>query len=157
MKLHVLAVGNRMPEWISSACGEYEKRMPREARVALLEIRPEKRESGKSLAQIQSLEASRIAAALPQGSITVVLDERGESLSTLDFAELLARAMQDGRDIAFVIGGADGVSQTLREKADRVLSLSRMTLPHGLARVMLFEQLYRAVSVINHHPYHREG
>ncbi|MHB1099750.1 MAG: 23S rRNA (pseudouridine(1915)-N(3))-methyltransferase RlmH, partial [Burkholderiales bacterium] len=81
----------------------------------------------------------------------------GEQLTTVDLAKLIEHWMTEGKDVAFVIGGADGISPDLRGKADRVLSLSRMTLPHGLVRVMLAEQLYRAVSVINHHPYHREG
>ena len=157
MKLHILAVGNKMPEWICSGFGEYEKRMPREARIELREIKPEKRDAGKSVARIQQMEASRIAAAMPQNSVMVVLDEKGEQLTTVDLARLIEHWMKDGKDVAFVIGGADGISPDLRGKADRVLSLSRMTLPHALVRVMLAEQLYRAVSVINNHPYHREG
>lgn len=157
MKFHILAVGNRMPGWVGEAFGEYEKRMPREARILLREIRPEKRDSGKSVNQIQEAEAERIKAAMPRNAFRIVLDERGEQLATMDFAHFLESWMGEGRDAAFVIGGADGVSAELRGGADRVLSLSRMTLPHGLARVMLAEQLYRAVSIINHHPYHREG
>lgn len=146
-----------MPDWIISACEEYEKRMPREARIALREIRPEKRDSGRSVCQIQEAEASRIMAAMPRDAVLVALDERGEQLSTVEFSKLLEDWMRSGKDAVFVIGGADGISQDLRERADRVLSLSRMTLPHGIARVVLVEQLYRAVSIINHHPYHREG
>ncbi len=157
MKFHILAVGNRMPAWIEEAFGEYEKRMPREARMLLREIKPERRDSGKTVDQIQESEAERIGAAMPRDASMVVLDERGVLLSTMELANLIESWMGEGRDAAFVIGGADGVSAALRGRADRVLSLSRMTLPHGLARVMLAEQLYRAVSIINHHPYHREG
>ncbi len=157
MRLHVLAVGDRMPEWIVSACEEYEKRMPREARINLKEIRPEKRDSGKSVSRIQEAEAGRIMTALPKACHLVVLDERGELFSTMDFAGLMEGWMKEGKDVVFVIGGADGVWQDLKQKADKLFSLSRMTLPHGIARVMLIEQLYRAVSIINHHPYHREG
>ena len=157
MKIHVLAVGNRMPEWIEAAWSEYEKRMPREAKVVLREIRPEKRDSGKSVPQIQEIEAVRVRAAMPKGCLRIVLDERGESLSTMELARLLEEWMSAGRDIAIAIGGADGTSQELREEAEKVVSFSRMTLPHGLARVMLVEQLYRALSIIHHHPYHREG
>ncbi len=157
MKLHALAVGNRMPEWITAAWDEYEKRMPREAKVILREIRPEKRDSGKSVPQIQEVEAERVRTAMPRDCFRVVLDERGELLSTMELVRLLEGWMRGGKDIAFVIGGADGTSQELREEAEKVLSFSRMTLPHGLARVMLIEQLYRAVSIIHHHPYHREG
>lgn len=157
MKFHILAVGNRMPAWIEEAFSEYEKRMPREARTLLREIKPERRDSGKTVDQIQEAEAERIMAAMPRDASMVVLDERGTLLSTMELANLVESWMGGGRDAAFVIGGADGVSAALRGRADKVLSLSRMTLPHGLARVMLAEQLYRAVSVINHHPYHREG
>lgn len=157
MKFHILAVGNKMPGWIEDAFGEYEKRMPREARIMLREIKPEKRESGKSVSQIRDAEAARIKAVMPQDAFSTVLDERGSQLSTMDFAHLIESWMAEGRDAAFVIGGADGVTPELRNGADRVLSFSKMTLPHGLVRVMLAEQLYRAVSVINHHPYHREG
>ncbi|MBY0577645.1 MAG: 23S rRNA (pseudouridine(1915)-N(3))-methyltransferase RlmH [Burkholderiales bacterium] len=157
MKLHILAVGNKMPDWITSAFGEYEKRMPREARMELREIRPERRDSGKSVQQIQEIEASRVNAAMPHNAFRVILDEKGDQLSTMEFAGCVVRWMQEGRDAAFVIGGADGTHPDLREKADRVISLSKMTLPHGLARVMLAEQIYRAVSIINHHPYHRDG
>ena len=125
--------------------------------MELREIRPEKRDSGKTVHQIQEIEAARINAAMPHNCFSVVLDEKGEQVSTLDLAGMLERWMQDGRDAAFVIGGADGTHPELREKSDRVLSLSKMTLPHGLARVVLGEQLYRAISIINHHPYHRDG
>lgn len=157
MKFHILAVGNKMPDWIEAAFGEYEKRMPREARMVLREIRPERRDSGKSVGQIQEVEASRIASAMPQDAVKVVLDERGGQISTMELAGLIESWMGDGRDAAFVIGGADGTTAELRSGADKVLSLSKMTLPHGLVRVMLAEQLYRAVSIINRHPYHREG
>lgn len=125
--------------------------------MLLREIKPERRDSGKTVDQIQESEAERIGAAMPRDASMVVLDERGVLLSTMELANLIESWMGEGRDAAFVIGGADGVSAALRGRADRVLSLSRMTLPHGLARVMLAEQLYRAVSIINHHPYHREG
>lgn len=125
--------------------------------MGLREIRPEKRDSGKSMSQIQEAEAARINAAMPPNCFRVILDERGEQFSTMEFANVIERWMQEGRDAAFIIGGADGTHPDLRVKSDKVLSMSKMTLPHGLARVMLAEQIYRAVSVINHHPYHREG
>ena len=125
--------------------------------MLLREIKPERRDSGKTVDQIQEAEAERISAVMPRDASIVVLDERGILLSTMELANQVESWMREGRDAAFVIGGADGVSAALRSRADKVLSLSRMTLPHGLARVMLAEQLYRAVSVINHHPYHREG
>ncbi len=157
MKLYILAVGNRMPEWIGTAFAEYEKRMPREARIELKEIRPEKRDSGKSVPQIQEIEAVRINAAIPSGCCRIVLDERGTLISTGELASLIEKLMQDGRDAAFVIGGADGTHPSLRAGCDKLVSLSRMTFPHGLVRVMFAEQLYRAISIIHNHPYHREG
>lgn len=157
MKLRILAVGTKMPGWVDAAFDEYAKRMPREARIELVEIKPEKRAGGKTVPQMQEAERTRIEAALPAGAELVALDERGEQLSTLQLADCMKGWLQGGRDVAFVIGGADGLDDTLRRRAGRLWSLSRLTLPHGLVRVMLAEQLYRAMTVIQNHPYHREG
>jgi 23S rRNA (pseudouridine1915-N3)-methyltransferase len=156
MKLWILAVGNKMPGWVSEAFSEYAKRMPREARIELLEIKPEKRAGGKTVEQMQESEMERIQAALPAGAMPVMLDERGVEMSTLELAASMKSWLQEGRDLAFVIGGADGLHPVLRQKAARLWSLSRLTLPHGMVRVLLAEQLYRAMSVIQGHPYHRE-
>ena len=156
MKLWILAVGNRMPGWVDAAFGDYAKRMPREARIELLEIRPEKRVGGKSVTQIQEAEQGRILAALPHDCELVVLDERGREMSTLELAESMKGWFAGGRDVAFVVGGADGLHEDIKRRARRLWSLSRLTLPHGLVRVMLAEQLYRARTVIQNHPYHRE-
>lgn len=158
MKLHIIAVGHRMPPWITAGFEEYARRMPREARLALTEIRPERR-SGTVRAQdgarLLDAEHRRIAAALPAGCTVVVLDESGKLLSTRDLARSMGRWREGGRDVAFVIGGADGTAPGLRERADLVWSLSPLTLPHALVRVVLAEQLYRAASILAHHPYHR--
>lgn len=156
MKLRILAVGSRMPGWVDAAFGDYAKRMPREARIELVEIKPEKRVGGKTVVQIQEAERTRILAALPQGSEPVALDERGGEMSTLELAESMKGWLAGGRDVAFVIGGADGLHEEVKRRAHRLWSLSRLTLPHGLVRVMLAEQLYRAMTVIQNHPYHRE-
>ena len=156
MKLWILAVGNKMPGWVSEAFAEYAKRMPREARIELLEIKPEKRAGGKTVGQMQESEMERIQAALPAGAMHVMLDERGAEMSTLELAGGMKSWLQDGRDVAFVIGGADGLHPALRQRAGKLWSLSRLTLPHGMVRVLLAEQLYRAMSVIQGHPYHRE-
>ncbi|MDP2828716.1 MAG: 23S rRNA (pseudouridine(1915)-N(3))-methyltransferase RlmH [Sulfuricellaceae bacterium] len=156
MKLWILAVGTKMPAWVDGAFGEYAKRMPREARVELLEIRPEKRVGGKTAAQMQEAEMARIQSSLPDNVTTIMLDERGAEWSTLELAGQMKNWLQDGRDVAFVIGGADGLHPDLREQAGRLWSLSRLTLPHGMVRVLLAEQLYRAMTVIQNHPYHRE-
>lgn len=156
LKLCILAVGNKMPGWVSEAFAEYAKRMPREARIELLEIKPEKRAGGKTVEQMQESEMERIQAALPAGALHVMLDERGVDMSTLELAGAMRSWLQDGRDVAFVIGGADGLHPALRQRAGKLWSLSRLTLPHGMVRVLLAEQLYRAMSVIQGHPYHRE-
>lgn len=156
MKLLILAVGNKMPGWVSEAFAEYAKRMPREARIELLEIKPEKRAGGKTVEQMQESEMGRIQAALPAAAMHVMLDERGAEMSTLELAGSMKSWLQDGRDVAFVIGGADGLHPALRQNAGKLWSLSRLTLPHGMVRVLLAEQLYRAMSVIQGHPYHRE-
>jgi 23S rRNA (pseudouridine1915-N3)-methyltransferase len=158
MKFRIVAVGHRMPAWINSGFDEYAQRMPRDARIELVEIKPAARAGGgdKSAQQWLAIEAGRIRAAMPARAYKVVLDERGKALATADLARRIERWKQDGVNIEFIIGGADGTAQALREDADLVLSLSPLTLPHGLCRVMLAEQLYRAVSLLAGHPYHRE-
>ena len=156
MKLVIVAVGNRMPAWVEAACSEYLKRMPREAAAQLIEVKPERRAGGKTPAQVMAGERTRIAAALPQGAQVIALDERGEQWTTRQLADFLQRSMAEGHDLAFVIGGADGLDAEFKRSAARLLALSRLTLPHGLARVLLAEQLYRAVSLLRNHPYHRE-
>ncbi|HCA26359.1 MAG TPA: 23S rRNA (pseudouridine(1915)-N(3))-methyltransferase RlmH [Betaproteobacteria bacterium] len=155
MKLAVLAVGNKMPSWVDEGFAEYAKRLPREAQIVLTEIKPEKRGAGKSVAQILEAERDRITAALPPRSDVVALDEHGETLTTAALSRQLDGWRRDGGAPVFVIGGADGLHADIKRGARRVLALSAMTLPHGLARVMLAEQLYRAVSILQHHPYHR--
>jgi len=156
MKLHLITVGNRMPAWVAAGFEEYAKRMPREARITLLEIKPEKRDGGKSTEQILSAEAARIQACLPANAHVIVLDERGAAISTKELASWVGKLMTEGCDVAFIIGSADGLHPQIKQRAHRSLSLSALTLPHGLARVLLAEQLYRAISLLQNHPYHRE-
>ncbi|MBI2313203.1 MAG: 23S rRNA (pseudouridine(1915)-N(3))-methyltransferase RlmH [Betaproteobacteria bacterium] len=156
MKLLVVAVGDRMPGWVDAAFAEYAKRMPREARIELKQVRPESRATGKSVEQMLAAERDRIVAALPAGSLRVVLDEHGRQCTTAELARQLERWLAEGRDVAFVIGGPDGLDPGLKRDAQLTLALSAMTLPHGLARVVLAEQLYRATSILRGHPYHRE-
>ena len=155
MRLLVVAVGVRMPGWIDEAFDEYAKRMPRSLKTELIEIRPEPRSSGKSAAQLMAAEGARIARAVPRGAFVAALDERGRELTTAALARWLDARRQDGRDVAFLIGGADGLAEETRRGAEATLRLSAMTLPHGLARVLLAEQLYRAASILENHPYHR--
>ncbi len=145
-----------MPGWIAEGYSEYAKRMPREARMELVEIKPEPRTTGKNTSQIMEAEAQRIFSALPQNCMRIALDERGEAITTRKLSESMKEWMSEGRDVAFVIGGADGLHDSVKKEAHRMISLSACTLPHGLVRVLLAEQLYRAYSLMHNHPYHRE-
>jgi len=158
MKFRIVAVGHKMPAWINSGYAEYAQRMPREARIELVEIKPAARTGSgeKSRQQWLAVEAERIRGALPARSHTVVLDERGKAWTTADLARRIERWKQEGADVAFVIGGADGTERALQQEAELLMSLSPLTLPHGLCRVMLAEQLYRAIALLAGHPYHRE-
>jgi 23S rRNA (pseudouridine1915-N3)-methyltransferase len=154
VKFSVVAVGHRMPAWVDAGFTEYAARMPREARIDLVALKAPSRAGPVPRALEQ--ERDRITAALPAGCVKVVLDERGTLVSTAELAKRMARWRESGRDIAFIIGGADGQHESVKRAADFVWSLSPLTLPHGLARVLLAEQLYRAHSILHNHPYHRE-
>ena len=144
-----------MPAWIHSGFEEYSKRMPPEARIDLIELKPEDRAS-KQVARVLEQEADRIEAAIPKGAIRIVLDERGMVVKTVQLAEWLQEWMAEGRSPCFMIGSADGLAPTVKASADKTIALSGCTLPHGMVRVMLAEQLYRAWSITQNHPYHRE-
>lgn len=147
-----------MPDWINAGFDEYARRMPRAMPLSLTELKPEARgdkEGPGSIARVLEQETQRVEAALPKGAASVVLDETGGMVSTRQLAARVTRWREDGRDVAFVIGGADGTSARLKKSANWLWSLSPLTLPHGLARVVLAEQLYRAASIIGNHPYHR--
>jgi 23S rRNA (pseudouridine1915-N3)-methyltransferase len=156
VKLLILAVGHKMPDWINTGFSEYAKRMPREMRIELAEIKPEPRTTGKSVAQILAAEAQRILAALPPQALCIALDERGAAWTTRQLADKMQQWLGLGRDVAFVIGGADGLHEQVKTSAQQLLALSALTLPHGVVRVLLAEQLYRAHSLLHNHPYHRE-
>ena len=146
-----------MPAWVDAGYQEYAKRMPREAALKLVEVKAEPRtEDTGGVDRITEAEARRIASAIPKGALKVVLDERGRTFSTRDVASRFSEWQMEGRDVAFIIGGADGVSDSLKRDADVMWSLSALTLPHGLVRVVLAEQLYRAWTILKNHPYHRE-
>ncbi|MEW5788169.1 MAG: 23S rRNA (pseudouridine(1915)-N(3))-methyltransferase RlmH [Pseudomonadota bacterium] len=155
MRLTLLAVGDKLPGWAEESTAEYLKRMPREARVELVTVKPEKR-AGQPAEALKQADTARLLDKLPAGARVVALDEHGRQVTTKELAELLARWLESGRDTCLVIGGADGLAPALLERAETTLALSRLTLPHALARVLLAEQLYRAASLLNHHPYHRE-
>ncbi len=155
MKFLIFAVGSKMPKWVEAGFDEYARRMPHEATIELMEIKPEKRGEGKKVEQLLVAEAARILVALPSKCRIVAMDERGRQWTTAKLADSITGWMRNGGDTAFLVGGADGLDANIKNSADEVLALSAMTLPHGLARILLAEQLYRAVSLINRHPYHR--
>lgn len=156
MRLAILAVGHKLPDWVAAGCAEYVKRMPRELPLSVVEIRPEPRGS-KTREQLLAAEKARLHSALQGYARVVVLDERGDDLTTMKLAQRLESWMQEGGDTAFVIGGADGIDEEIKQASHAMIRLSSMTLPHAMARLILCEQLYRALSVIRNHPYHREG
>lgn len=155
MRLRIVALGQRMPPWVTDAVTDYAKRLPRETAFELVELKPAARDRGRTVAQMLSEEARAITAAC-LGATVVALDERGAAWTTRELADRLARWREDGRDVAFVIGSADGLDASVKTAASAVVALSAMTLPHGLVRVVLAEQLYRAASLLAGHPYHRE-
>ena len=145
-----------MPGWIDAGCDDYVRRMPPDLPLMLTEIKPGHRVAGEDGARARQLEAERILAALPAGCVPVVLDERGAQATTRELAAWLQGWMAEGVSPAFVIGGADGLADSVEARAGQGRGLSKLTLPHGLARVRLVEQLYRAVCIIKGHPYHRD-
>ena len=155
MKLRVVALGQRMPAWVDAGWDEYARRMPQDLPVELVALKAEPRDRGKTAAQILAAEAARIAAACKSATL-VALDERGERWTTRVLADKLARWRIEAHDVAFVIGSADGLAEEVKRGAAAVVALSALTLPHGLVRVVVAEQLYRVLSLLGGHPYHRE-
>ena len=155
MKIYILAVGNKLPKWINFAFTEYAKRLSQEITIQLIEIKPEKRTNNKNKEQILNIEYQRIKAATPTGCRLIVLDEHGEQWTSVQLANIIEKWMQAGGDTVFIIGGADGLHNDIKSSANAVFALSKLTFPHGLVRVLLAEQLYRATSLIKNHPYHR--
>ncbi len=156
MRLVVVAIGQRQPAWAEAAWDDFAKRFPPELKLELKALKAEPRTGGKPVAALKVAEARRIDQALPKGARRVVLDEHGQRVTTAQLAARLAAWKGDGRDVAIVIGGPDGLDDTVLASADETLRLSDLTLPHALARVLLAEALYRAWSVDAGHPYHRE-
>jgi 23S rRNA (pseudouridine1915-N3)-methyltransferase len=155
MKLRIVAPGHRMPPWVTAGWDNYARRMPRAFPLELVEIKAEPRDRGRPVSELLAAEGLRITAACKRARI-VALDERGQSWTTRMLADALARWRDEASDVAFVIGSADGLAQTVKRDAAALVALSALTLPHGLVRVIVAEQLYRAVSLLAGHPYHRE-
>ena len=156
MRLWLVAVGQRQPAWAEAACEDYLKRFPPDCPAVLKAVKAEPRTQGKLVEALKAAEAQRLVAACPKGARRVVLDERGARLTTLQLAERLRAWQHDGRDVTLLLGGPDGLDDSLKAGADESLRLSDLTLPHAMARVLLAGALYRAWSVNAGHPYHRE-
>ncbi|WP_066335658.1 23S rRNA (pseudouridine(1915)-N(3))-methyltransferase RlmH [Azohydromonas lata] len=156
MRLVIAAIGQRQPAWAEAAYDDFAKRFPPELRLELKALKAEPRTTGKPAAALMAAEAQRIEAAIPKGARRVVLDERGTRQTTAALADRLRFWMGDGRDVAFLIGGPDGLDPALKATGDETLRLSELTLPHAFVRILLAEGLYRAWSLTVNHPYHRE-
>lgn len=155
MRIRLIAVGTRMPAWVEQGVAEYQPRLPREWRFELVEIPVAARGKNADIARLKQAEGEKMLKAVPAGAQVIALDERGESLATVDWAKAVQGWQREGRDVALLIGGPDGMAPECLARAERRWSLSKLTLPHGLVRVMVLEQLYRAWSLAAGHPYHR--
>ena len=155
MRVRLIAVGTRMPAWVSAGCDEYLRRLRPALRVDIVELAPGPRSAGTPVGRAMEGEARRQLGRLAKDEYVVALDERGKAFTSVELSRWLGERMRDGRDLAFLIGGPDGFAPDVRGRADLDWSLSRLTLPHALVRVVLAEQLYRAHSLLAGHPYHR--
>jgi 23S rRNA (pseudouridine1915-N3)-methyltransferase len=155
MRARVIAIGTRMPPWVRNACAEYRQRLRAGFPLELQEIQTASRRGGGA-ARALAREGERLLATLAPGDYVIALDERGRELTTQELARWLGFRKQQGEDLAFVVGGPDGLAPAVRARSNFTLALSRLTLPHALARVVLTEQLYRAHCILANHPYHRE-
>ncbi|HEY9573803.1 MAG TPA: 23S rRNA (pseudouridine(1915)-N(3))-methyltransferase RlmH [Pusillimonas sp.] len=155
MKLIVVAVGMRMPDWVDTAWRDYARRLPSDCLLELKEVKPEPRTLGKTPAQMMQAEARRIEAAVAPNALRIALDEHGKDITTMALSHELEKWRGGGQDIAFLIGGPDGLDADLKRSCQGLLRLSSLTLPHPMVRIVLAEQLYRAWAIMTGHPYHR--
>lgn len=149
-------MGTRPPAWVREAYVDYSRRLGSRLKLTLLEIEPGRRSAGQSPRKAIETEGRKLIAALRPDEWVVALDEGGTGMSTRELTDWLGGRMRAGRDLAFLIGGPDGFAAEVLARSDTTLSLSRLTLPHALVRVVLAEQLYRAISILTNHPYHRD-
>ena len=156
MQLQIISVGQKMPAWVENACADYLKRMPREIKIEISSIALARRKSGGSAEQLKQKEASQIMKKMPRGSFSIALDERGKQWSSSEWSQQLENWMREHPRVNIIIGGPDGLSEECRRACAQTIALSAMTMPHALVRVVLIEQLYRAWTLLNGHPYHRE-
>lgn len=155
MRIHLIAVGTRLATWEQAGFETYANRLPRDWRLELTEIPTAKRSKSTTGKRLVAGEGEKMIKALPPNAHIVALDERGEAWSSAELANRLCDWQRDARDVALLIGGPDGLAPPCLDKAERHWSLSKLTLPHGLARVLVAEQIYRAWSIAHRHPYHR--
>lgn len=155
MNIHFICVGQRMPRWVQEGYGEYAKRMPAECSLRLIEIAPGRRGKGADIARALRDEGERMLAAIPKGCQVLALDVKGKSWDTEKLSGKMSEWMADGRDLALLVGGPEGLADSCLQRADGRWSLSALTMPHPLVRVVVAEQLYRAWSLLRNHPYHR--
>lgn len=156
MSVKLIAVGRNMPTWVNTAFTDYAKRLPSEFKLELIELKAEHRGKNDSIPAIIKRESENLMAAIPSDHYTIALDERGQQWSTHELAERLNDFRLQSRKICLLVGGPDGLSDQCRQQADSLWSLSKLTLPHPLVRVIIAEQLYRAWSILCKHPYHRD-
>ncbi len=155
MQIHLISVGNRMPSWVKTGYEDYAKRLPRECELLLSEIPPGQRGKNCDVPRVIRDEGERVNMAIPVGSHIVALDLSGKSWTTPELAQGLNRWLESGKNIALLIGGPDGLADSVKSKAGEFWSLSPLTFPHPLVRIIVAEQLYRAWSILHNHPYHR--
>jgi 23S rRNA (pseudouridine1915-N3)-methyltransferase len=147
LKLQIIAVGHKMPAWVETSANDYIKRMPKDFPIEVKELKPD-------ISPVK--EGLKILESLPKNATIIAMDERGRDLTTMQLTQMMQDWRQEGKDVVFLIGGADGLSQEIKQKSTTLIRLSSMTLPHAMARLILIEQLYRAYTILQGHPYHRE-
>ncbi len=156
MKISLLTLGHKMPDWVNVAFQTYNDRLPGHLKIHICELAAVSRQKGLSVPQIKSKEADLIQKQLKPGGINIALDEQGRSVSTADIAKHLQQWQMSGQDINIIVGGADGLDASIKQQAQQTWSLSKLTFPHQLVKVIVAEQIYRAYSLSTNHPYHRE-
>ena len=155
MQIHLLAIGNRMPEWVTQGYQDYAKRLPRECELVLREIPPGKRGKNADLERIKEDEGERMLAMIQRDDHVIALEVEGKAWRTETLAAEMARWLTMGQRIILLVGGPEGLADACKARAHQTWSLSPLTLPHPLVRILLAEQLYRAQTILSHHPYHR--
>ena len=155
MRIHLLAIGTKMPGWVNTGTAEYAGRMPPQCQLLIREITAEKRTKNSDLNRIRQSEGEKLLAAIPDGNLVITLDVKGKPWSTEQLSQQLDAWMMSGRDVSLLVGGPEGLSSACLQRAEQSWSLSPLTFPHPLVRIVVAEQLFRAWSILTNHPYHR--